>query len=120
MKPPAALGLLEYKLSRRDELDRRIAELALTPALAPTVTRLQCFRGVQQHAAMVLTTEIGDWRRFTSPQQLMAYLGLPYYPAAQLIVARHLHPETGVQAQVRLPSTRAERWGAPVSAGITA
>lgn len=70
------LGLLEYKLSRRDELDRRIAELALTPALAPAVQRLQCFRGVQQHAAMVLTTEIGDWRRFTSPRQLMAYLGL--------------------------------------------
>ena len=25
---------------------------------------------------MVLATEIGDWRRFTSPRQLMAYLGL--------------------------------------------
>jgi len=70
------LGLLEYKLSRRDELDRRIGELALTPALAPAVNRLQCFRGVQLHVAMVLTTEIGDWRRFTSPRQLMAYLGL--------------------------------------------
>lgn len=70
------LGLLEYKLSRRDELDRRIAELALTPALAPAVNRLQCFRGVQRHVAMVLTTEIGDWRRFASPRQLMAYLGL--------------------------------------------
>jgi transposase len=68
------LGLLEYKLSRRDELDRRIAALALTPALAPAVTRLQCFRGVQRHVAMVLT--IGDWRRFASPRQLMAYLGL--------------------------------------------
>ena len=31
------LGLLEYKLSRRDELDRRIGALALTPALAPAV-----------------------------------------------------------------------------------
>jgi len=70
------LGLLEYKLSRRDELDRRIAELALTPALAPAVNRLQSFRGVQRHVAMVLTTEIGDWRRFASPRQLMAYLGL--------------------------------------------
>jgi len=70
------LGLLEYKLSRREELDRRIGELALTPALAPAVNRLQCFRGVQRHVAMVLTTEIGDWRRFSSPRQLMAYLGL--------------------------------------------
>ena len=70
------LALLEYKLSRRDALDHRIAELALTPALAPAVNRLQCFRGVQRHVAMVLTTEIGDWRRFASPRQLMAYLGL--------------------------------------------
>ena len=70
------LALLEYKLSRRDALDHRIGALALTPALAPAVNRLQCFRGVQRHVAMVLTTEIGDWRRFGSPRQLMAYLGL--------------------------------------------
>lgn len=70
------LALLEYKLARRDALDHRIGELALTPALAPAVNRLQCFRGVQRHVAMVLTTEIGDWRRFGSPRQLMAYLGL--------------------------------------------
>jgi len=70
------LGLLEYKLSRREELDRRIGEVALTPAVAPAVNRLQCFRGVQQHGAMVLTTEIADWRRFASPRPLMAYLGL--------------------------------------------
>jgi transposase len=70
------LGLLEYKLSRRDELDRQIADLALAPAVAAAVQRLQCFRGVQLHSAMVLTTEIGDWRRFASPRQLMAYLGL--------------------------------------------
>ena len=70
------LALLEYKLSRREALDHRVAELALSPALAPAVNRLQCFRGIQCHIAMVLTTEIGDWRRFESPRQLMAYLGL--------------------------------------------
>jgi len=70
------LGLLEYKLARRDALDLRIADLALTPALAPAVNRLQCFRGIQRQIAMVLTTEIGDWRRFESPRHLMACLGL--------------------------------------------
>lgn len=70
------LGLLEYKVSRRDELDRQIAELALTPALADAVARLQCFRGIELQAAMVLATELVDWRRFESPRQLMAYLGL--------------------------------------------
>lgn len=70
------LALLEYKLTRRDELDRRIAELALTPALAPAVSRLQCFRGISVHSAMVLATELVDWRRFTSPRHLMSYFGL--------------------------------------------
>jgi transposase len=40
------------------------------------VERLRCFRGLDTHAAMVLATEIGDWRRFENPRQLMAYLGL--------------------------------------------
>ena len=70
------LGLLEYKLSRREALDDRIEELALTPAYAPAVATLQCFRGLQVHGAMVLATELVDWRRFASPRQLMAYLGL--------------------------------------------
>lgn len=70
------LGLLEYKLARRDALDHQIADLALTPGLAHAVQRLQCFRGLNLHAAMVLATELVDWRRFDSPRQLMAYLGL--------------------------------------------
>ena len=70
------LALFEYKLDRRLVLDRQIAVLAATPALAPAVGRLQCFRGVQVQTAMVLATELGDWRRFASPRQLMAYLGL--------------------------------------------
>jgi transposase len=69
------LALLEYKLSRRDELDRRIEALALTPAYAPAVATLQCFRGLQVHGAMVLATELVDWRRFDSPRKLMSYLG---------------------------------------------
>lgn len=68
-------ALLEYKLSRRDVLDHHIAELALTRAYAPAVATLQCFRGLQVHGAMVLATELVDWRRFVSPRQLMAYLG---------------------------------------------
>jgi transposase len=50
--------------------------LALEPAYRPAVERLQCFRGISRQAAMVLATEIGDWRRFPSPRKMMAYLGL--------------------------------------------
>jgi transposase len=70
------LALLEYKVSRRDEMDRRIQILAMSPEYAPGVALLMCFRGIQVHTAMVLLTEIGDWRRFKSPRQLMAFLGL--------------------------------------------
>ncbi len=70
------LALLEYKLQRRDDLDRRIEALALTPRYKPIVDRIGCFRGFKTQAAMVLATELGDVRRFESPRQLMAYLGL--------------------------------------------
>jgi len=70
------LALLEYKLQRRDELDRRIEALALTPRYKPLVDRLGCFRGFKTQAAMVLATELGDVRRFDNPRQLMAYVGL--------------------------------------------
>lgn len=69
-------ALLTYKLQRRDELDREIERLAELPTLAPMVRRLQCFRGIALQGAMVLATEIVDWRRFQRPTQLAAYLGL--------------------------------------------
>lgn len=69
-------ALLLYKLQRRDDLDREIERLAELPAWKPAVARLQCFRGISLHSAMVLATEIVDWRRFERPSQLACYLGL--------------------------------------------
>ena len=70
------LALFEYKLQRRDALDAEIEQLALRPALRAAVARIQCFRGFAVHNAVVLATELVDWRRFASPRQLAAYLGL--------------------------------------------
>ena len=69
-------ALLQFKLQRRDALDGEIERLAELPTLAPMVKRLQCFRGIALQGAMVLATEIVDWRRFKRPTQLAAYLGL--------------------------------------------
>lgn len=69
------VALLEYKLSRRDELDRRIEELAFSDAFRAPVGRVRCFRGFDTEAAMVLITETGDFRRFRSPRELMSYYG---------------------------------------------
>jgi transposase len=70
------LALLDYKLSRREDLDEQIQKLAFGPVYRPTIGRLRCFRRIDTLAAMTLATEIGDWRRFEKPGQLMAYLGL--------------------------------------------
>jgi transposase len=70
------LSLLDYKLQRREELDRQIEQIALEPAYREAVGRLCAFKGIATHAAMVLVSEIGDFRRFERPGQLMAYLGL--------------------------------------------
>ena len=69
-------ALLMYKLQRREELDRQIEQLAELPTLKPMVQTLQCFRGISLHSAMVMATELVDWRRFERPGQLACYLGL--------------------------------------------
>ena len=68
--------MLDYKLDRREEMDRQIEALALEPAYKDAVGRLCCLKGISTQAAMVLVTEIGDFRRFERPGKLMAYVGL--------------------------------------------
>jgi transposase len=69
------VALLEYKISRRDELDRVIEEMALRPAYKEAVAHIGCFRGFDTHSSMVLATEIVDFRRF-QPAKLMSFVGL--------------------------------------------
>lgn len=61
---------------RRDRLGQRIQELVPDWSMAPVVTALQAMRGVAFLSAVVLAAEVGDFRRFASPRQLMAWLGL--------------------------------------------
>lgn len=70
------LALLDYKRNRREDLDGQIEKLAFSSGYRPRVDRLRCFRGIDTIASMTLLSEIGDWRRFERPGQLMAYLGL--------------------------------------------
>jgi hypothetical protein len=37
---------------------------------------LRCFHGIDTVAAMTILSEVHDFRRFTSPRQLMSYLGV--------------------------------------------
>jgi transposase len=70
------LTLLEYKLSRLEELDAQIEKAAFSEGLRERVSVLRCLRGIDTGSAMVILTEIGDFRRFATPGQLMSYLGL--------------------------------------------
>ena len=70
------LDALDQAQARRDRLTDHIAELAPAWSLAWLVAALQALRGYALINAATLVAEIGDPRRFDSPRQLMAYLGL--------------------------------------------
>src|SRR5919202_2361501 len=59
-----------------DRLEAQIRELVPGWSLAPVVAALQAMRGVALLSAVVLAAEFGDFRRFATPRQLMAWLGL--------------------------------------------
>ncbi|MCA1444819.1 IS110 family transposase [Ensifer sp. IC4062] len=59
-----------------ERLEDVLAEAVSGWTLAPIVEALQALRGVKLIAAVTLVAEIGDLHRFTSPKQLMAWLGL--------------------------------------------
>jgi transposase len=61
---------------RRDHLIEQIRELVPDWPMAPVVTALQAMRGIAFLSTVVLAAEVGDFRRFANPRQLMAWLGL--------------------------------------------
>jgi transposase len=70
------LALMEYAEGRRDALDATLGAVVRAPALAAAVATLGAFRGIDARAALVLGTEIREWRRFAKGTQVMAYVGL--------------------------------------------
>ena len=69
----AHLGGLDAQLAA---LDHELAQIAQTDPWADPVAWLCSFRGIATHTALGLLAEIGDFRRFAHPRELMSYLGL--------------------------------------------
>jgi transposase len=67
---------IEQAMARRDRLERQMVALLESWSLRPVVMALQALRGVAVIAAITLAAEVGDFRRFANPRQLMAWLGL--------------------------------------------
>jgi transposase len=80
--PAQYLVLREYRQAiadaetRLERLTTQVAEIAAAWSMAPVVAAYQALRGVALLTAVTFVAEIGDVRRFESPRQLMAYLGL--------------------------------------------
>jgi transposase len=61
--------------SRRDRLTQQVEELLPNWSMAPVVAALRSMRGVALVVAGTVVAEVGDFRRFANPRQLMAHLG---------------------------------------------
>ena len=75
---------VEQASARVQRLTADIGELVERWTLGPLVRALQALRGVDLVTAVVLAAEIGNFKRFRTPKQLMAYLG----PGAQRTLQR--------------------------------
>ena len=62
--------------ARRDRLMQQIEALLPDWSMAPVVAALQAMRGIAPVVAVTIVAEVGDFRRFAKPRQLMAYFGL--------------------------------------------
>ena len=67
---------IEVASARQDRIEGAIRTLLPAWSLAPVAAAIQALRGIAMLAAVTLVAEIGDFGRFTSPRQLMAWLGL--------------------------------------------
>jgi len=76
----AALGHMSAHLAALDAqiaaVDQQLEQVATTEPWADPVSWLCCFRGISIRTALGLLAEIGDFRRFGHPRELMSYLGL--------------------------------------------
>lgn len=83
LSDPLAQTAFEHMLCHLAALDTQIAavdeqleQVAMTYPWADPVRWLCSFRGIATRTALGLLAEIGDFRRFAAPRELMSYLGL--------------------------------------------
>lgn len=70
------LHAVSERVERLDRLDTQLREQAKAWRFYPVVEALEALRGVQFTVAVTIMAELGDLTRFSSPRELMAYLGL--------------------------------------------
>jgi len=63
-------------MQRLESLDKQVGQLAESEPYKRIVGLLRCFHGIDTLTAITLITEIFNFGRFSSPRELMSYLGL--------------------------------------------
>lgn len=67
---------VEMATARAARLTQQLAERVAAWEKAPVVTALQALRGVDLVSAATLVAEVGDFRRFATASEFMAFVGL--------------------------------------------
>jgi transposase len=67
------VGLVDARI---EQLERAIRETAEQEPWRALVARLRCLRGIETLIALALVTEIGDFERFKTAEEFMAFVGL--------------------------------------------
>ncbi len=70
------LHAIDEIAGRVERLEKEIHEQAIQSRHAPVIQALQALRGVAEVAATTMVAEIGEFSRFQSPRQLMAFNGV--------------------------------------------
>jgi len=71
-----AVDVIEDCAGRLQRLDEQLHTIVPNWSMAPVVAAYQAMRGVSFVVAVTFVAEIGDVRRFDTPRQLTAFLGL--------------------------------------------
>jgi len=67
---------MQHCLQRLASLDKDVAKLAESKPYKEVVSLMRCFHGIDTLTAITMITEIFEFGRFSSPGELMSYLGL--------------------------------------------
>jgi len=73
---PDQIEAIDAAQVRLRALEQQLRDIVPTWTMAPVVEAYQAIRGVSFLVAAIFVAEVGDIRRFATPQQLMALLGL--------------------------------------------
>jgi len=72
----AYLRTVDEAVARLQAVEHDLRALLTLEPLRPRITRLRCFRGIDDLTALTIAAELGDARRFATAPSLMAFVGL--------------------------------------------